>query len=158
MVKNKTKLAFTLIELILTIILVSILSITIIPKFFSVVVFSQSLFTKQVLNVVSYAQTLAIGSGCHISVSVTATTVVLNLRSACTTGTFTNIVYDPANVSNSFIKTAPKDVTIASTNFPIYFNSNGQALSVASGSAVNASLNINGAIINITGATGMISG
>ena len=158
MVRNQT--GFTLTELVLTILLISILAATALPRFFSNKVFEQDLFEKQLAVTLSYAQNLAVGSGCHIAVTNNATSITLNLRNGCTTGSFTNIVHDPNNVNLPLIKTAPNHITLTSNNFPIYFNEAGQARQTINDRIANSNLFITGAekttTITIKGSTGRI--
>ena len=151
---------FTLTELVLAIILVAIISVTVIPIFFSSQIFEQDVFEKQLAISLAYAQNIAVGSGCHISITNTTSDITLNLRSGCTSGSFTNMVQDPANVSVAFVKTVPSDVTITSSNFPIYFDQNGQGRRISNGRTTNASLTITGpdktTTITIRGRTGRI--
>lgn len=154
-------LGFTLIELILTILLTALIAYNVIPKFFSTAIFRQNLFVQNATGALLYAQNLAIGSGCHISVTLTTTTITLNLRNSCTTGTFSSIVQDPSNIATSFVKTVPTGITLTSTNFPLYFDQNGQGRLVSSDNTTNATINVTGGsittTINIKGNTGKIS-
>lgn len=153
--------AFTLIELVLAILLTAIVAYNILPRFFNNIIFSQNLFVQNAQSALYYAQNLAMGSGCHISVTPSATQITLNLRSSCTSGTFTITVQDPSNTSNSFVKTAPTGVTMTYNNFPLYFDQNGQGRLVSNNATTNATLTVTGGgistITNIKGAQGQIS-
>lgn len=152
--------ALSLIELILSILLTALIAYNVVPRFFNAVIFRQNLFVQNATSSLLYAQNLAMGSGCHISVTLTTTTMTLNLRSGCTTGTFTNTVQDPSNIANSFVKTVPTGVTLTNTNFPLYFDQNGQGRLVSTNNTTNATLNVTGSglttTINIKGNTGQI--
>ena len=156
----KQQAAFTLIELVISIILTALVAYNVLPRFFNNAVFSQNLFMQNAQSALYYAQNLAMGSGCHISVTPSSTQITLNLRSSCTSGTFTIAVQDPSNPSNSFVKTAPAGVTLSYTNFPLYFDQNGQGRLVSSNSTINATLTVTGGGIstttNIKGAQGQI--
>lgn len=160
MLLHKTS-GFTLIELVTSIVLTAIVAYNVIPKFFNAVIFSQNLFVQNTTSALLYAQNLAMGSGCHISVTATTNTITLNLRSSCTSGNFTNVVQDPNNIANSFIKTAPTGVTLTNTNFPLYFDGSGRGRLVSNNNTTNATINIIGSglttTINIKGNTGQIS-
>ncbi len=157
----KNKSGFTLIELILAILLTALIAYNVVPRFFNTVVFAQNLFVQQVTGTLLYAQNLAMGSGCHISIATTTTTLKLQLRSGCTTGTFsTNSVQDPSNVGIWYTRTVPTGVTITSTNFPMYFDNNGQGRLVSSNNTVNSTITVVrsglSTIVNVKGNTGYI--
>lgn len=162
LLKNKLgfALGFTLIELILAILLTALIAYNVVPRFFNLVVFNQNLFLQDATGVLLYAQNLAIGSGCHISVTLTSTTITLNLRSGCTTGTFTNTVQDPQNIANPYVKTTPTKVTMTYSNFPMYFDQNGQGRLVSNYNTTNSSITVTGAgistTVNINGNNGNI--
>jgi prepilin-type N-terminal cleavage/methylation domain-containing protein len=152
--------AFTLIELILSVTITAIIAISVVPRFLQTSQFQQQVFTQQAANSLAYAQQLAIGTGCHIAAIASVNTITFNLRQNCTSGSFNYAVFDPKNIGNSLVVTTPYNVTISSINFPIYFDNNGIAYNVNSGTIVNATLNINGFLsqsISVTGATGLIS-
>jgi len=67
----RLKKGFTLIELIVVILLVSILAAYMLPKI-DLNVFRQSGFVQQATATIRYGQKQAIGSGCDINVSITA--------------------------------------------------------------------------------------
>jgi MSHA pilin protein MshC len=61
---------FTLIELVMVIVLLSIVSAVALPKMFNFSVFQQRAFFDDMLNAVRYAQKLAIAMDCNVQVSV----------------------------------------------------------------------------------------
>jgi MSHA pilin protein MshC len=63
---------FTLIELVMTLVLLGILSATAMPKFFSVSSYHKQLFFDDTLAAVRYAQKLAVATGCNVQVSIAA--------------------------------------------------------------------------------------
>ena len=156
----KNKLGFTLIELILSILLTALIAKNIVPRFFNTVVFKQNLFLQDITGILFYAQNLATGSGCHISVTLTSTTITLNLRSGCTTGTFTNTVQDPQNIANAYVTTTPTGISMTYSNFPMYFDQNGQGRLVSNYNTTNSSITVTGGgistIVNINGNNGQI--
>jgi len=153
---NKNK-AYTLIELIVSIALVAIISISVIPRFLQTAQFQQQVFLQQLMHSLAYIQNLAIGTGCHISATNNVNTMTFNLRQNCISGAFSQSVFDPQNVNNALVITAPSNVTIVTVNFPIYFDNNGLAYSVSNGAIVNSSVSVNSQSFSITGNTGLIS-
>lgn len=72
----RIKSGFTLIELIVVLLLISILATVVLPKI-NLSTFRQSGFAQQTMAAIRYAQKQAIGSGCQVVVSVTATDCTL---------------------------------------------------------------------------------
>lgn len=147
---------FTLVELVLTLLLVSILSVLALPKFFSVFSFQAASFYSDLLNTVRYAQKIAVGMGCDVQVSVSTSDLTLITRDSCTSGTFTQDIRDPSSGSNSYTRAAPSNVAISTANFPIYFDRSGRSRLVSDNSISNATITINGRNINIVGETGYV--
>ena len=133
---------FTLIELILTIVLTVILAGHTLPKLFNYNTFKQILFTKGTYSTLYYAQSLAIGSGCHVAVNAKTSSISLRLRNNCTTGSFVTVVQDPSNISKTYLKQVPKGISLYYTNFQIYFDQNGQARSIYNNNTVTATITI----------------
>lgn len=128
-------LGFTTIELVMTMVIISALTVLAGPRFFSTAGYQQQVYYDQVLNSIRYARTLAIGTGNHIQVSLTNNSVTLQQRvegSSCVVGTVLNSVQDPGTRASGFVKTAPGAVALSfSTNWPLYFNGLGQALTAS---------------------------
>jgi len=150
---NKCK-GFTLIELVLVLVIVSILSVTAIPRFFDALNFSARNFYDETLNSFRYAQKIAIVMGCDVQVATTANSVKLLLRSNCRAGNFTLPLQDPGS-GQPFIKIAPSNVTITSVDMPIYFDRVGRAHKNA-GQLTNSSLVLAGKTISIIAETGFV--
>lgn len=137
--------------------LIAIMSISVLPKLFRSTLFQQQIFLQQIANSLTYAQSLAIGSGCHIAVIATTSNINFNLRQNCTTGAFNLSVLDPTNINNIFALSVPNNITISAINFPIYFDNYGLSRSVSTNSIIDAIITVNGNSINITGNTGLIA-
>jgi MSHA pilin protein MshC len=150
---NKTN-GFSLIELILILIIISILSITALPKFFNVLSFSSQTYFDEVLNSIRYAQKLAVVMGCDVQVATTSNSLTLLARDACRTGNFNTMIHDPIT-GKDFVKIAPTDVNIASLDMPIYFDRIGRAHKTT-GQVTNANLIVASRGITIIAETGFV--
>lgn len=143
---------FTLIELVLVLIIVGILAITALPKFFDVLSFTSVSYFDEVLYSINYAQKLAIVTGCNVQVNTSANSLTLLMRSGCRTGNFTTTVLDPATRSN-FVKVAPVGINITSSDMPIYFDRAGKA-HISSGQLTNSTLVVGTKTIIVVAETG----
>lgn len=61
---------FTLIELVITIVILGIISATAAPKFFNYTLYQQKLFFDDTLNAIRYAQKLAVVTACNVNVTI----------------------------------------------------------------------------------------
>jgi len=150
----KTYQGFTLIEVVIVITIVSVLAKVSSSLFFSVSTYNKQLYQDEVKNTIRYARKLAIGSGQSIYVSVTSSSISLQVMTpggSCGVGrSFSNIM-DPISNTLGYTRTAPSATTITySSNFPIYFNNRGQALD-ASNCAISSGL----VTIGVTGLSTM---
>lgn len=150
---------FTLIELVMVIIIIGILSVSALPRFFSLSTYQQWVYYTEVLNSICYARKLAVASGTHVQVTLTATSIGLQRRiegATCTAGTTFQPITDPAFRGASYLKAAPSGVTLtASSNWPLYFDSLGQAIRASDCTVVNADLvTVGSRTITVIGATG----
>lgn len=145
---------FSLIELVMVFVLLGILSFYAIPKFASKGQFEANLTLNQVLSTIKYIQKLAISSGCQIQVSYGSNTFSFNRRASCTSGVFSQPIYDPVSRTNTLAVSVPSSVSISSTNLPFYFDGFGRARSSASNNVTNPTITVGGVIIQIDGETG----
>lgn len=121
---------FSLIELIVIIVLLSLLAIIVTPRLFNKSAFDAAGFRLDLLNALRYAQKTAIASGCDVQITISAAsrTYALNYRSggtntSCGAGAFTDPVPHP-QAQGSFIGTASNDVVL-SNDLNIVFDSSG---------------------------------
>lgn len=111
---------FTLIELIVVILLMAILAVTAMPRFFDSGSFEGPAFAHELASAARYAQKLAIVSGCPVRLSIPdASHYALWQPQAAPTGagcdtSFTRPVAHPAS-GGSFAATTPNGVAIGGT-------------------------------------------
>lgn len=114
----------TLVELITVILIVGILAAMAVPRFFDLGVFEERGFYNEVASALRYAQKIAVGSGCSVRVSITATSYDLRQQAASgnrcnpADSTWTTQVLMPDG--SAATATAPGSVTISPvTNYEI---------------------------------------
>lgn len=114
---------FTLIELVMVVILVGIIALTAVPRFFDRSVFESRGFADQVQASLRYAQKIAVAQRRFACVAFTATTVTLttDTSSACAPGTAL-----PAAGSANYVITAPSGVTLTGPPAGFYFDALGR--------------------------------
>lgn len=151
---------FTLIELTTTIIITGIVTCLILPKILEQKDFVESTLNKKIFNSLIFAQNMAMYSGCHVAVVNNIENLRLYLRDNCRSGSFNQNVADPNNSANIYQIVFPKNLSLHSNNFTIYFDHNGQARSVNTDAISDFSLNMEGGkfaySININGFNGSI--
>ncbi len=153
---------FTLIEMVMTLVIISILSVTALPRFFSTLTFQKSVYSAEILNTLRYARKLAVASGSHIQVTLTPTSIILQRRIEgpnCTTGTGFFPISDPADRSGTYVKQAPGAVSLTFTgNWPLYFDALGQATQASNCTVINnATVSIvGGDTVTVIGVTGFV--
>ncbi len=114
---------FTLVELVLTLLLVVILAVVVVPRLFSIGMFQQRGFTDSVAAALRYARLQAWATECPVQVTLTATQYRLRQKSGCTSGTFNQAVANPAS-NAPFQGQVPKGVSISGAG-SIVFNVKG---------------------------------
>jgi len=123
---------FTLVELVVTMVLIGILAAVAIPRMFDATAFRSRGFYDEVVNAARYGQKLAVASGCSVELSIISGTgtdgsFALNQQiDSCTSGAFTRKVLRPAD-SDFFEASAPPGVALSTTATPIIFDSLGRA-------------------------------
>jgi len=156
------KQGFTLIELVMTLVIISILAAVGVPKFFSTATYQAEVYHDELLNSIRYARKLAIATGSHYEITLTSTSITLQQRvegSNCSTGTTFIAVTDPANHTSGYVKAAPGAITISSSaNWPIYFDALGQANQASTCATLtsNATITVGTQTITLQGETGFV--
>ncbi|MFL6655037.1 MAG: Tfp pilus assembly protein FimT/FimU [Sulfurifustis sp.] len=107
---------FTLVELVVTLVIVGALAAVSAPLFFTKQTFESAGFFNETLAAMRYAQKLAVSSGCSMRVSITANGYSL-LRAAaagtCNTAPFTTALTDPSDPARAFARSAPSGTTLS---------------------------------------------
>ncbi|MCG8316240.1 MAG: prepilin-type N-terminal cleavage/methylation domain-containing protein [Pseudomonadales bacterium] len=130
-VRSALPAGFTLIELIAVILLLSILAIVAVPRFFSKTTFDERFFFDDALSSIRYARKLAVVKGCYIQFSISSAQFVLNYDTQCGVGSpdLTGVLYRPGSdevFSNS-------DAPAGTSTWSVVFNSEGSAGRISSG-------------------------
>lgn len=119
--------AFTLVELVVTMVLIGILAAVALPRFFDATAFHSRGFYDEVIQAARYGQKLAVASGCDVELSIAGGSFALHQRAAsCTSGAFTRDVLHPSG-SDAFAAAAPSGVSLSATKVSIVFDSLGRA-------------------------------
>ena len=113
---------FTIVELVMTIVIMGILAAVVGPRFFDRQVFDQRLYFEQSLTAVRFAQKLALSSGCPIRARIDNGGYALSYASTCGAIASGTVVSDPSG--GSFAVGLPSGVSVQQT-LDITFNSRG---------------------------------
>jgi MSHA pilin protein MshC len=122
----KNQRGFTIVELVMTIVIMGILAAVVGPRFFDRQVFDERLFFEESVAAVRYAQKLALASGCKIEVSLGAGGYRLRRAADCSSGAYTAEVQGPDGQAPFANTQIPSGVQVAATNFPVVFDSLGR--------------------------------
>lgn len=120
----KPSIGFTLIELVMVIVILSILSVVVLPKFWDNSAFQARGFADQVLATLRYAQKSAIAQHQNVCVNLAATSVTLTINATCSLP-----FYLPDRQSNSL--NAPSGITLTTTAAALTFDALGRASTAA---------------------------
>lgn len=111
---------FTLVELVVVILLVSVLAAVSIPRFFGQQQFQEWGFSEDLTAALRYAHKIAIASGCDTQVTTGPTGYQLNQRVNCSSGGFTQAVSLPGQPGSGYTGTLPNGVTLSTD--ALYFD------------------------------------
>ena len=122
--KNQTS-GFSIFELVIVIVLLSILSVYALSSFFDQDEIAARGFFDDTVNAVRFAQKLAISTGCDVQVVTVEAGYSLLQSSTCTADDFANPVVNPANRGNNYQNlNAPGDFDLTPAT-SITFNARG---------------------------------
>ncbi len=150
---------FTLIELVLTLVILGIVAAVSIPKFFNASTFEERFFHDDLLSAARYAQRLAVGSGCAVRMSVSGTGFSLDQDSNCDTSSpsYSLVVARPSDSESFSNVDVPANVSITAATSSYFFLPQGGVVDASNVSVGNSTIVLVGGLtrtINIIGATG----
>jgi MSHA pilin protein MshC len=125
---------FTLIESIMTVVILGLISAVALPKFFEISVYQQRVFFDDTLAAIRYAQKLAVATGCNVQVFIASNTFVLKRpgaldRSQCSSTTAADFTRNVANPGSGEGQYSGSQSGITLTPATFYFNALGSASS-----------------------------
>ena len=103
---------FTLVELVMTIVVVSVLAVTAVPRLFDLASVDARGFRDETLTALRYARRLAIASGCDVQFAIGPAGYALATRGvACDTGAFSSPVDHPTR-PGAFVGSPPSELSV----------------------------------------------
>ena len=139
---------FTLIELVMTIVLIGILSAIVLPRFFSRSSFDERVFFDDTLNAVRFAQKSAIATGCNTRFVVNNNSYHVLRDDSCSSGNFaSNLAIRNPTTHEIGYTGSQANITLTATHANTTFDALGKADS-------NNMLTIGSRKISIIAATG----
>ena len=147
---------FTLVELVVVILLISVVSLVGMSRFFGRQSFDEWGYSDELQNALRHAHRLAINSGCDTRVLIDATGFQVNQRANCSSGAFTQPVNLLASDGTGFSGTTPDGVSV--TGADLYFDTRGRPRDSGSNAvlAVTTQVDIGGRSLLIEPQTGFV--
>lgn len=141
---------FTVVELVVTLVIIGALAAVSMPLFFNRQAFEERGFFEETVAAVRYAQKYAVASGCTVRVVTTATSYALSRAAAfatCNAAPFSTALTSPTNPSQGFANTAPAGVTLSLHDFTFAPLGNASA---------NVTITVGARSFQVVGQTGLI--
>lgn len=118
---------FTLIELVTVMLLLGILSVVALPRFFKAADYKGRGFYEEVAGAARYAQKLAVASGCDVQLTIAGDSYALHQRQTCDHGSaFSRNVLRPTG-NDAFAGSVPTGVSLSASDPSIIFDALGRA-------------------------------
>lgn len=151
----KAQQGFTLVELVVTLVVLGILAATAMPRFFGASAFEAMGFADASSAAARYAQKLAMNSGCDTRFYLTNTGYSLWQRAdSCTSGAFTRVVAKPGG--DTWSQAAPGSIHVGSLD--VYFDAQGRPHQTDNGNllVIAATYTVDARVVQIEPVTGLV--
>lgn len=121
---------FTLIESVMTLVILGIISTVALPKFFQLSAYQERVFFDDTLAAIRYAQKLAVATGCNVQVAIASNTFHLKRpgavdRSQCASTTAADFTRDVIHPGSGDAQYSGSQSGIALASATFYFNALG---------------------------------
>lgn len=124
---------FTLIELIMVMVIITVLSVSVMPRFFDNSTYLYRTFYNQSLSAAQYAKTMAVGSGCAVRFTIDSSGFNLKGDNNClnlSSPSYTADVWYPGEGQWSYVSSAlPSGMSVSPASAVIDFTADGRAFS-----------------------------
>lgn len=135
---------FTIVELVVVIVLLGIISVTVLPRFFDIGGYRDRAAYDELASAIRYAQKLAVASGCEVQVALAGNSYALQQHATdCTTGSFVDISNHPVTTG-----TFP-NVGLSSSTSSFIFNAMGRSSQLVT-------VGVGGRTISVVAETGYV--
>jgi MSHA pilin protein MshC len=146
---------FSVIELVVTMVILGILAATAMPRFVGVSSFEAMGYADSLMSAARYAQKSAMNSGCDTRVVADANGYALWLRATgCTSGGFSRPLPRPG--AEQWQEQAPSGLTLSALD--IYFDADGSPYDTSSGALLNSAndVTVGNRTLRIEPVTGLV--
>ncbi|MBN2427489.1 MAG: prepilin-type N-terminal cleavage/methylation domain-containing protein [Deltaproteobacteria bacterium] len=145
---------FTLVELVIVLVLLGILSVVAMPKFFDTGSLQKKGYCNEVASALRYGQKLALAEGCEIRVRTSGAGVDLYRRQSCDGSSAFNLPVTHPGKGGNYSETPPAGISLS--NSTLIFDAMGRARNVF-GATTDFTITVGGDLsLNVIGETGFI--